>query len=399
MGAPLLTTRERVIWLAGFLLITAWLAASHFTSSDGDSGLHAGISSKLADTPASRWLAPEWWGLWPEAGLTGLYLEHPVGVFLLPAVLQRLGLPAEQGAYVVGIAAGIISLLLLATLVERVTSRAHARAALVLLQIMPVAFIFRIRANHEYLMLVCLFAALLGMEGVKRAWWWVVVVAMSLATGLVVKGVFVSLIALAAGLWILIDPLRSGGARTRQWLALAVGLGCMALVALTYDAIYLRATGGTFWAAYWARQMAPVTFASPITSARLIVEHLGFYVVRLLWHPAPWSLVLLWVGGWWRPANEGPATDRERHALRFILIFSGLAAVVLSLPSRFAERYVFSVTYLIAAAGIVATARVWPAASRALARLDASVPALPALTWIALMALRLLLGPWLPRIG
>jgi 4-amino-4-deoxy-L-arabinose transferase-like glycosyltransferase len=44
----------------------------------------------------------------------------------------------------------------------------------VLLQLMPVAFIFRIRANHEYPILVCLLLSLLGLAwiGEKRPGGW-----------------------------------------------------------------------------------------------------------------------------------------------------------------------------------------------------------------------------------
>ena len=78
--------------------------------------------------------------------------------------------PAVQAAYVVGIGAGLACLLL-----HRRTGRAgqlarDGRLALVLLQLMPVAFIFRIRANHEYPMLLCLLVLLLGYDGVRRSW-------------------------------------------------------------------------------------------------------------------------------------------------------------------------------------------------------------------------------------
>ena len=54
---------------------------------------------------------------------------------------------------------------------HRVVPRDDARAALVLLQLMPVAFLFRIRANHEYLMLVGLLVTLVGLEKVRQSWW------------------------------------------------------------------------------------------------------------------------------------------------------------------------------------------------------------------------------------
>jgi 4-amino-4-deoxy-L-arabinose transferase-like glycosyltransferase len=403
MPAPLLSGRERAIWFSCFLAVSLALLLMKFSSTDGDSSLYATMASTLSATPVSRWLSPEWWGLWPEAGLTGLFLEHPAGVFLVPAALQRLGMPAEQGAYIVGVAAGLVSTLLLGMLTARVTSRAEGRAALVLLQVMPVAFIFRIRANHEYLMLVCLLAGLLGLDIVKRSWWGLALVAFALAGGLIVKGFFVSLIALAMGLWTLLDPTRSAGSRVRQWIACAVAVAAMGATALAYDAIYLRATGVTFWAPYWARQIGPVTFASPLDNARTIVSHLGFYALRLLWHPAPWSLALL-VAGWagWAgrrgTASTGLGTQ-ERMSLWFVLAFTVLAVLLLSTPNRFAERYAFSATFLVGTAGVVAAWRVWPGVRRAIEALDSRIPALPAITWAVLIGLRLVLGRWLPHVG
>ena len=74
---------------------------------------------------------------------------------------------------------------------------------------MPVAFIFRIRANHEYPMLVCLLVALVGVDGVRRSWALGSVVAFAgLTAALLVKGVFVVMVADRRGLWTLINPTR-----------------------------------------------------------------------------------------------------------------------------------------------------------------------------------------------
>ena len=67
--------------------------------------------------------------------------------------------------------------------------------------------------------------------------------------------------------------------------------------------------------------------------------------------------------------------------------------------SRFAERYIFSANYALAAAGLVIAIRQWPRLGETLRHLDARIPAFPALCWAVLMALRLVLGPFLPRIS
>lgn len=403
MRARLLAPREGLLWALAFLLVAAILVATRFTSSDPDSALYAGISGTLTQQPAAKWIAPEWWGFWPETKMTGLFREHPAGVFLVPAAVARLGIPGEQAAYVVGVGYGLVALLLIGVLVSKIAPDGEARAALVLLQLMPVAFLFRVRANHEYPMLVATLITLVGIEGVRRSWWWTLVIALGLTLGLLVKGVFVVLVVMAGGLWILINPTRIRGTTGRVIAACVAGAIVTAGVALAYDAAYLRVTGETFWGPYWERQLGPVTIATPLDNASTLAEHLAFYLSRLIWFPAPWSVALL-AAAWhvrsstarrnvWRALGEP-----MRRGLWFALAFAALAVLLLSPSSRFAERYAFSAAFMIGAAGAVTACRFWPAVSRALERLDARVPALPVSTWLALMLLRIVLGPWLPRI-
>lgn len=384
-------------WAFGFVLVASVIVGTGFTSEDPDSTLHAGIAARLSAEPVSRWVAPEWWGFWPEAQLTGLYVEHPAGVFILPAALGRLGLPVEQAAYVVGIGAGLLALLLLASVVGTITDSPEARATMVLVQLMPVAFIFRIRANHEYLMLVCLLLTILGLQRVGRSWSWTCAVAAGLVGGLLVKGAFVSLILLAAGLWVVIGPAGNRGERRRASIALGVGLLAMAAAAAAYDALYVNATGHPFWMAYWTRQIGPLTETSPMGDLPAIAGRFVFYVSRLLWHPAPWSLALIWVG--WR--HRAVVRDLEptvRQAAMFAMAFAGLAILMLSLSSRLAERYAFSPVFVVGALGAVVSYRWWPGLRAALLRADGTVPWFPAALWTALALLRLVVGPVLPRI-
>lgn len=394
MGPSLLSSRERLVWLAGFLLIAGLIVATKFQSHDADSVRYATISSVLSTLPVARWIAPEWWGLSPDNPLTGYFQEHPAGIFFIPTFLGRIGVPADQAPYIFGVGVGLVALLLSAQLVGRLSSREHGRAALVLLQIMPVAFVFRVRDNHEYPMLVCLLATLVGLDRVARSWRWVAVVAAGITGALLVKGVFVAMVLMAAGVWILVNP--TGASRSRQIAACLVAVVVAGITALGYDVWYTRVTGGPFWSAYWQRQLTPLEVASPFGQAWDFAQHIFFYAGRLLFHPAPWSLALVWAA---MRRGAAPALDRNaRDGLRFVILFTVLSVVLLSLASRFAERYAFSATYIVAAAGVVAACRYWPVVNRTLGTLDRAVPALPALVWVALVGVRLLLGPWLPRM-
>jgi 4-amino-4-deoxy-L-arabinose transferase-like glycosyltransferase len=400
MPDRLLSASERWAWTAFFFIAAMLLVAGGFSSADPDSALYAGIADRLAQEPVRQWIAPEWWGFWPEAQMTGLFREHPAGVFLMSAALTLVGVPAAQGAYVIGVGAGLASLLLMAALIRRVTTREEARAALVLLQLMPVAFIFRIRANHEYPILVCLLLALLGLAwiGEKRPWWTgALAVAAGLAGGLLIKGVFVVLILLAIAVWLAINPQRSDVPRVRSVLAVVAGLAAMVAVAAAYDAHYLSVTGETFWGPYWRRQLGPLSILTPLEGASTLAMHVLFYISRVIWHPAPWSIAL--VVTLWRFRSRlstrflADADTRQRGAA-FAIVFAVLAILVLSPASRLAERYAFAATFAVACAGVVAALRDWPALSARLRALDTRIPALPATLWLLLIVLRLLIGSW-----
>jgi hypothetical protein len=88
----------------------------------------------------------------------------------------------------------------------------------------------------------------------------------------------------------------------------------------------------------------------------------------------------------------------RRRGLLFAVGFALAAIALLSPSSRFAERYAFSATYAVAAAGAVVALGIWPRLRALIERLDARIPMLPVVVWTLLMVLRLVVGPSLPRI-
>jgi 4-amino-4-deoxy-L-arabinose transferase-like glycosyltransferase len=397
--AAVVTRREVALWAAFFVAVSAWLVATGFTSEDPDSALYAALSARLAEGPVSHWIAPEWWGHWDSEGL---FREHPAGVFLLPTLLGAAGVPGVQAAYIVGLGLAAVATVLFASIVGRLTTRADARAVLLCLQLMPLASIFRIRANHEYPMLVCLLVAIIGLDAARRSWRWAWVTPVALTAALLVKGVFVLVPILALGFWAVINPSREPGGWFRPIAVAALSIALMGVTALVYDAAYLRVTGEAFWGPYWARQLAPLTIATPVDGGSAILHHIWFYLLRVLWHPAPWSWALV-AAVWfqrgrlvsaWRalPPVEGRALAAALGA--------ALAMVLLLVPaSRFAERYIFSANYLIAVAGIVVARRMWPRIRAMVDAIDARIPAAAVWLWLILAAARLVVGPYLPRIS
>jgi hypothetical protein len=249
-------------------------------------------------------------------------------------------------------------------------------------------------------MLVCLLLTFIGVDGVRRRWGYAALVAAALTAALLIKGVFVTLILMGAALWIVVNPTRSAGSIWRPIASIALGLGLMALTASAYDAWYRQVTGQAFWAHYWNKQLGPLDIATPLDGGSMLARHAAFYLSRFLWHPAPWSLVLVVaiarhagrLGDWWRRTP-----DAARRGLVFGLGFAVLSLALLSPSSRFAERYAFSATFAVGTVGAVVSYRMLPGVRRLVDRLDRALPAAPAMVWLALVLLRLGLGPLLPR--
>jgi hypothetical protein len=247
-------------------------------------------------------------------------------------------------------------------------------------------------------LLVCILAALVGLDVARRSSWGLLVTTVALSAALLIKGLFVAFPLMAAVSWLATNPTMRTGSVWRPVAALSAALVGLVAVTLVYETLYRHATGESFLLAYWRLQVAPVDIATPGTNLGMLVRHAAFYVSRLLWHPAPWTFIAIGLLGrrglsWW-----GGTSPQIRRALTFVGLFAGSSVILLSPSGRVAERYVFAATYVVGAAAAVASYRGWGVLRRMVDRADRAVPALPALVWVCLMLSRLAVGPLIPRI-
>ncbi len=174
MGRPSPAVLASVAWLAVLGLGAMALAALGYQARDADSRLYSELAARMAAEPLPHWIAPRFPPGW---FMSGLFREHPVGIHLLPALLARLGYPALQASLAVNGLYVALSLVLLERLAATLVSGVEARALVLFAQLLPIAFTFRIRANQESAVLLCLLLALYGIEQARRrpafgARWW-----------------------------------------------------------------------------------------------------------------------------------------------------------------------------------------------------------------------------------
>src|SRR5688572_30711902 len=144
-------------WIAALGCVAGLLAAVGYQSRDPDSALHAAIVQQSFERPVANWIAPSWGGNW---GRTDLYREHPAGIFLVPSALARMGYPAPQAAYLVNAIFQILTVLAFTRFCRLFVPAGDARTLGWLLLFLPIAFTYRVRANHEQAVLLLAIAAL-----------------------------------------------------------------------------------------------------------------------------------------------------------------------------------------------------------------------------------------------
>jgi hypothetical protein len=382
------------------------MALTGYTSRDPDSTVYAGIAARMSGEPLPRWIAPEWWRSW---GNEGLFREHPVGIFLLPALIARLGYPAAQAAYAVNAAFQVATFLLAVLVASTVVRRREARALAWMLQIILIAFVFRIRANQEYAVMTGVLLAMYATERSRVRVEWAWLTAAAFAWVLLVKGVFGLMVPAVCAIWLAArqheGSIETAHPRPRSlgpWVALGTTLLVLPVLTLVYEVLYRQVSGESFLGFY----------AGPRLDVDAIAEgplarwpyHVLWYTGRLVWYALPWSVFAVGALAAYVHHLRGGVSARlvasieppARAALLFSAAASALLVAGFALADRKADRFIFPAYFFIGAGGAVTALRCWPRLSRVADALDR--PWVPAALFLALFLLRLLTGSHLPRL-
>ncbi len=392
---PVTSQRYRCVvalsWIAVLAVAAVVLPATAYRPEDPDSRAYIDIAARLADEPVSSWVAPQWWGAWEREGL---FQEHPPGIFYAPALVARAGYPAKQSLLLVNAICQALCLVLTAVLASRFAPAALAPLTSTLLQLMPVAFVYRIRGNQEYPMLAALLVAVYATERARERWPWAVVAVAALVAGALIKGVFALLFPVFCALWLLAR--RGDRAGAGGWAAVAGMIVAAPLLAAGYEAAYRTVTGQSFLEYYLtARVSLEQTSDSAVGSMARKAYNLAWYTLRLVWYAAPWSLAVFAL-----PRARGAAPGGRAWNVRglwFALAAAIVTVVALSARDTKADRYIFPAYFLLGTAGILAALVVRPRWTPAAERLAAIPWVAPAL-WLVLFLLRVFAGSSLPRV-
>lgn len=402
---------EWLPWLGALLIAAVVLPAVGFETRDPDSHLYAFIASRLAGLPISHWLTPEWWGAW---NTEGLFREHPVGIFLLPALLGKIGYPALQAAYLANAFYQILTLIVVQRVAAFLVMPVESRALAWMLQLLPIAFTYRIRGNQEQAVLLLLLVALWGTERSRKDSRWIAVTMFAVVATMLVKDIFVALVVMCCVLWLLLvrhtEGAQQGSERT-AWFGIGLSVCAALAVGIGYELLYRHITHEPFFSVYVSRVVVDAVRPHTNRGWSLFrkLYNLVWYSGRLLWFAFPASVVAIAAAWKWRRelatrfSSSAPrtasATARTIDGLAFTLGVSLVALVGLSLSDREADRYIFCVYYVLGACGMVAALRFWPALGRWAKNLDRYGAVVPAALWVITFGMTLAsVALRLPRI-
>jgi hypothetical protein len=364
------------VWLTVLVIAAALLAATGYRTRDADSRAYIAITTHLVDEHASRWIAPQWWGAF---GLQGLFRDHPAGTFVAPALLAKVGYPVAQSLFVITLGCQIVSLLLLTALAARLTPAPHARALVWALLLIPIAFVFRVRANQEYPLLAGVLLTVYGLERARTWWPWVGVAITGALYALLVKGVFALLAPLLAALWLWTRRREASGGPA-AWTGLVGVVLAMAAATWAYERAYYATTGQSFLDYYLGARIAlegstTTTLPAPLDKG------------RVLWYAAPWSFVAIAAA---MPAIRARLTPASRDWVRYAALAALTTIVLVAARDTKADRYVFPAYFLTGSVGVVLACARWPRVASLADRLDRTWPWGPALLWFVLVGGRIL---------
>jgi len=382
--------RQAFLWCGALAIAASLLVASDYRSRDPDSALYARLSGELAQEPPSRWIAPAWRGAWNQEGL---FREHPVGILLPSVVLIRAGVPAGQAAYIVNMLYQV-AVIVLIPLVAGVLVRGYeARTLAWVLQLLPVSFVYRIRGNQEHPLLMCFLAVIYGTERARTNPAWIALTVVAFGFLVLVKGAFAMFTLVAAALWLLLVPAPAGAVDRSAWTGLAAAALASLLMLTGYEALYVRTTGESFLEFYRSTRLGQ---SIQLTDPRVVPHALvnaGWYLLRLAWFAAPWSLIAFAVAAiWLRAVVQRRTTEQfelaSSRGIQWVMLTTAVFIAVLSPALVRAERFIFPTYFAIGAVGVVTAIRTRAGAGRLALRAD-QFAWLPAAVWMVTFLLSL----------
>jgi hypothetical protein len=240
---------------------------------------------------------------------------------------------------------------------------------------------------------MCFLAVLYATERARTNPAWIALTVVAFGFLVLVKGAFAMFTLVAAALWLLVVPAPAGAVDRWAWTGLAAAALASGLMMTGYEALYVRATGESFLEFYRSTRLGQ---SIQLTDPRVVPHALvntGWYLLRVAWFAAPWSLVAFAAAGiWLRAVVQRRTTEQfelaSSRGIQWVVLTTVVFIAVLSPANVRAERFIFPAYFAIGAVGVVTVIRTLAGAGRLALRTD-QYAWLPAAVWMVTFLLSL----------
>ncbi|HEY6616435.1 MAG TPA: hypothetical protein VIZ32_18015, partial [Vicinamibacterales bacterium] len=193
-------------------------------------------------------------------------------------------------------------------------------------------------------------------------------------------------------LWLVVIPVPTGESNRWAWSGLIAAVVAAALMLAGYEALYVRTTGESFLEFYRPTRHGGAMQLGDAGVVPHALANVVWYLSRLAWFAAPWSLVAfataaVWLRSRTRGASAAPFDDMTERGLVWALLLTAGFIAVLSPANVRAERFIFPIYFVIGAVGVVTAMRNFDGMRRLTERADR--PWIPVAVWMTMFLLSL----------
>jgi hypothetical protein len=209
---------------------------------------------------------------------------------------------------------------------------------------------------------MCFLALIYGTHRARTNPAWVLLMAASFCFLVLVKGAFAMFALVGAAFWLLVVPAPTDRSSRWAWAGLALAVAAAALMMAGYEALYIRTTEESFLEFYRSTRLGgSIRLTDPRVVSHTLVN-VGWYLLRLAWFAAPWSLAAFGVAAvWLRFRTIGtpiaPFDATTEGGLVWALLVTATFIAILSPALVRAERFIFPTYFIIASVGVVTAIR------------------------------------------
>ncbi len=314
-----------LLWTIAIFVAFSVIILSHYESSDPDSEFYTFLVRQLHERPWTDWLTPQWMGR-QNLALIGYVQDHFVGHLIPALLLSAAGFPALQSLYALNIFYTAATLWMSCACANQFFSEKTSQSLLWSLQFLIIAFAYRIRANHEQLVLLTSLVGGYAGARMRKHLGWVSLVAVATCVCFLVKGVVFFIVIGAAAIAFSTDFFAMSRARFLSGaLLIFLALLSPVLLAVPYEIQYIAVNGESILKPYWAIQIwgrSVVVEASGGPSWLLRLRNIGYYLGAGVWFSMPSTIVLGWwiysCRKWWRLKSQKHCLNTKWTAIRLI---------------------------------------------------------------------------------